>query len=164
MPYRRITHLRKHLALEFLDAGHILGSASIELEVETGNQQLPRFGILFSGDLGDTQSAEFLFNITNDAWFGVSAGPYQHFASARLRAVEEGLPLVRAANTGISAVIDPYGRILHRVALGEAGRIDSSLPRPLPLTLYARWGDLPFFVLLAAALGVVWRWPSYKKA
>ena len=94
---------------------------------------------------------DWLLNVTNDGWFGNTAGPYQHLEQARFRAIEEGLALVRAANTGISAVIDPYGRILHRLRLGEAGRIDSPLPRPLPPTIYARWGDLAFFFMLAIA-------------
>jgi apolipoprotein N-acyltransferase len=94
---------------------------------------------------------DWLLNVTNDGWFGNTAGPYQHLEQARFRAIEEGLALVRAANTGISAVIDPYGRILHRLRLGEAGRIDSPLPRPLPPTIYARWGDLAFFFMLTIA-------------
>ncbi len=84
----------------------------------------------------------WLLNLTNDAWFGNFAGPRQHFAIASTRAVEEGLPMVRAANTGISAVIDPYGRVLARLGLGEAGILDSDLPEQLPPTVYARWGDL----------------------
>jgi hypothetical protein len=70
-----------------------------------------------------------ILNVTSDAWFGGTPGPYQHFAQARLRAVEEGLPLVRAANTGISAVIDPYGRITRALPLDAEGVIDASLPR-----------------------------------
>ena len=92
---------------------------------------------------------DWLLNVTNDGWFGNTAGPYQHLEQARFRAIEEGLALVRAANTGISAVIDPYGRILHRLELGERGRFDSTLPRPLPPTFYGRWGDLPFLLLLS---------------
>jgi apolipoprotein N-acyltransferase len=104
---------------------------------------------------------EWLLNVTNDGWFGNTAGPYQHLEQARFRAIEEGLALVRAANTGISAVVDPYGRILHRLQLGEAGRIDSPLPRPLPPTVYARWGDLPFFFMLtiAAFIAIVYKKP-----
>lgn len=84
----------------------------------------------------------WLLNITNDAWFGDFAGPRQHFAIAAARAVEEGLPLVRAANTGISAVVDPYGRVLSSIGFGVAGVLDSGLPRGLSPTLYARFGDL----------------------
>jgi apolipoprotein N-acyltransferase len=84
----------------------------------------------------------WLLNITNDAWFGSSAGPYQHFHQARVRAVEQGLPLVRAANTGISAMVDPYGRILAEIGLGEKGAIDSELPKAGRQTLFARFGIL----------------------
>jgi len=94
----------------------------------------------------DGSRPEWLLNVTNDAWFGDTPGPYQHFAQARLRAIEEGLPLVRVANNGISAVVDPVGRIVRMLPLGVEGIIDSELPRPLPPTLYARVGDLPMIV------------------
>ncbi|MGE0734468.1 MAG: apolipoprotein N-acyltransferase [Alphaproteobacteria bacterium] len=93
---------------------------------------------------------EFLLNVTNDAWFGNSSGPYQHFALARLRAVEQGLPMVRAANTGISGVVDAYGRVTARLGLDRKGIVDADLPRALARpTVYARWGDLG-----ALALGI----------
>ncbi|GJE25611.1 apolipoprotein N-acyltransferase [Methylobacterium organophilum] len=95
-----------------------------------------------------------ILNLTNDAWFGDTPGPRQHFAQARLRAVEEGLPLVRDANSGISAVVDAHGRIVARLPLGAEDALDSDLPAPLPgATLYARAGDLPFALMLAACLG-----------
>jgi len=84
----------------------------------------------------------WLLNLTNDAWFGTSAGPHQHFHQAELRAVEQGLPVVRAANTGISAIIDPYGRVVAALGLEQEGVVDGMLPRALPPTPYARWGRL----------------------
>ena len=63
-----------------------------------------------------------MINVTNDAWFGLTPGPHQHFAQARLRTIEEGLPMIRAANNGVSAVIDPYGRVLASLPLGVGGR------------------------------------------
>src|SRR5207237_4908628 len=87
------------------------------------------------------ERAGWMLNVTNDGWFGVSPGPYQHFAQARLRAIEEGLPLVRAANTGISAVVDPLGRVIKALPLGTDGVLDAPLPAALPPTLYARTGD-----------------------
>ena len=89
-----------------------------------------------------------ILNVTNDAWFGNTPGPYQHFAQARLRAVEEGLPLVRAANTGISAVVDPYGRIVGALPLGVEGVLDSALPGAIAAPPFARFGNLLFGALL----------------
>lgn len=92
---------------------------------------------------------DWLLNVSNDGWFGKTAGPHQHLAQARIRAIEEGLPLVRAANTGISAVIDPTGRVIQYLSLGREGVFDSTLPTALPPTLYVRWGDSIFMVLMA---------------
>jgi apolipoprotein N-acyltransferase len=99
----------------------------------------------------------WIVNVTNDGWFGISLGPYQHLQQARLRAIEQGLPLVRAANTGISAVIDPLGRIIDRLALGTQGVIDARLPQRLGPTPYGRMGDLPAGLIVAAAFAVALR-------
>jgi apolipoprotein N-acyltransferase len=93
-----------------------------------------------------------LINITNDGWFGTSTGPYQHFASARFRAVEEGIPLLRAANTGISAVVDAYGRIETHSNLIVEAVIDAAVPATLPPTPFARFGILSVLPLLVLAL------------
>lgn len=98
----------------------------------------------------------WLVNITNDAWFGESAGPYQHFSQVRMRAVEQGLPIVRSANSGISALIDPYGRVIESLPLHGRGVIDARLPAPLEPTLYARLGDLFLLFLLVAAGAAAW--------
>jgi apolipoprotein N-acyltransferase len=84
-------------------------------------------------------------------------GPHQHFQQARLRAIEEGLPLVRAANTGISAVVDPLGNIVASLPLGAEGVFDSGLPQPLPPTPYARLGDVPVVLAVGISLVVVLR-------
>ncbi len=94
----------------------------------------------------------WLLNITNDAWFGTSAGPYQHFHQAQVRAVEQGLPVIRAANTGISAVIDPYGRILAEIGLGEKGLIDAGLPKVGPQTSFSSLEIRPEFLLLLLSI------------
>lgn len=99
----------------------------------------------------------WLLNVSNDAWFGLSAGPHQHFAAARFRTVEQGLPLVRATNDGISAVVDAHGRIVSELGLGQTGVLDAPLPEALPPTVYATWGDwavlaLNLALLIAAAV------------
>jgi apolipoprotein N-acyltransferase len=94
----------------------------------------------------------FLIQITNDAWFGKGAGPLQHLAQARMRAIEQGLPLARAANTGVSAMIDPQGRVTASLPLNTAGFLDATLPAALPPTLYSRTGDWPLGGLLLVGL------------
>jgi apolipoprotein N-acyltransferase len=99
----------------------------------------------------------WMLNLTNDGWFGISAGPYQHFQQARVRAIEEGLPLVRAANTGISAVVDPFGRIIRSLPLGTEGVLDAALPSAISRPLYARAGDGIVGLMMVAGLALVLR-------
>jgi apolipoprotein N-acyltransferase len=101
----------------------------------------------------------WIANVSNDAWFGRGSGPRQHLNLAAYRAIEEGLPMVRATPTGVSAFIDPYGRVLDdlRLDLGESGVIDGRLPAALPPTPYAVVGDGPFWLLLLLGLTPAWR-------
>lgn len=134
--------------------GYMSGPGPQVLDLGPAGRALPLicYEAIFPNDIAAApERADVLIHITNDAWFGSRAGPYQHLALARLRAVEQGLPLVRAANTGISAAFDPYGRMLSSVPLGEAGFADVILPAPLVPTPYARWGELPVTGLL-----IVW--------
>jgi len=129
---------------------------------------LPGFGkvgvqicyeIIFSGQVADARNRpDFLFNPSNDAWFG-HWGPPQHLAQARLRAIEEGVPVIRSTPTGISAVIDAQGRIAVSIPLGKAGFIQTRMPDALPPTPFARWGNLlPFgFVILLVGIAIALR-------
>ena len=119
------------------------------------------YEIIFSGRVVDRANRpDFIFNPSNDAWFG-SWGPPQHLAQARLRAIEEGLPVIRATPTGISAVIDADGRIVDSIPMGVAGRIDGLVPAAHAPTLFARFGNiLPLglaFLLAIAAVALARR-------
>ncbi|MGR3323585.1 MAG: apolipoprotein N-acyltransferase [Pseudooceanicola sp.] len=104
---------------------------------------------------GTSIRPDFLLQITNDAWFGTFSGPYQHLAQARLRAVERGLPMIRVANTGVTAVIAADGRVLQAIPLGEAGYIDTLRPEPAAPTYYALFGDIPVTMVLLLSLGLL---------
>ncbi|MCO8145029.1 apolipoprotein N-acyltransferase [Rhodovulum tesquicola] len=110
---------------------------------------------VFPQDLRVPVRPRWIAQLTNDAWFGDWTGPYQHLALARLRAVEQGLPLLRAANTGVSAVIDARGRITHSLPLNSAGQVTAPLPPALPPTPYIRAGDWPVLLVLVAALAAL---------
>ncbi|MES2665128.1 MAG: apolipoprotein N-acyltransferase [Pseudomonadota bacterium] len=95
------------------------------------------------------ERADWILQITNDAWFGIRSGPFQHAAQAALRATEQGLPLIRVANTGITQVIDAHGRVRSSLPFGTMGALDTTLPGALPPTPFVRWGEIPVLVLLA---------------
>jgi apolipoprotein N-acyltransferase len=97
---------------------------------------------IFPEEIAGDERPDFLLNVTNDAWFGRTPGPYQHAAQARARSVEQGLPLVRSANGGLSAIVDPYGRVVASARLGERGVVDGRLPLKIEPTLYVSTGGL----------------------
>lgn len=135
--------------------GFLPGTRRIKIALAGAPDVLPLvcYEIIFAGEaVPRGERPGWLLNVTNDAWFGVSPGPYQHFQQARVRAIEEGLPLVRAANDGISAVVDPLGRIVGSLPLGQEGILDTSLPRVLEETTYASIGDNLFFIVVAASM------------
>ena len=130
-------------------------------------QPLICYEAIFSGETPATRP-EWLLNVTNDAWFGDSSGPRQHFEISRIRAVEQGVPLVRAANTGISAVVDALGRTRAALPSGVAGILDEALPAPLAdPPLYWRFGDLTWIpvvsiLLFTTIIGQLRRWVNSK--
>jgi apolipoprotein N-acyltransferase len=129
------------------------GPATLPVPAAPEASPLICYEVIFPGTVAGRPRPGWLVNVTNDAWFGLTSGPYQHFASARLRAVEEGLPLVRAANTGITAVVDAYGRVTARMPIMSTGVLDAELPRArMHPTFYARLGDRSLLVLLLLGL------------
>ena len=118
------------------------------------------YEIIFSGEILDTEipsdanagGAKWIVNLTNDAWFGRTPGPWQHLRQSVVRAVEEGLPVVRVANRGISGVIDPYGRLRATLPIDEASVTESALPKPSEETVFSRYRNQPFFLLLIISL------------
>jgi apolipoprotein N-acyltransferase len=138
-----------------------LGPQVLDLGALGKVQPLICYEAVFPQDLRGVARADWLLQITNDAWFGTWTGPFQHAAQARLRAIEQGLPLVRVANTGVTAVYDARGRVTASLPFGTAAYLDAALPAPLPATPYARFGEIPVLVLLAglAASGL---WPRRR--
>ncbi|MGJ8528710.1 apolipoprotein N-acyltransferase [Maritalea sp.] len=111
------------------------------------------YEVIFSGGFGQiAQQAEWMLNLTNDAWFQGTIGPAQHFEHARMRAVEQGLPLVRVANTGLTAIIDPNGRITAALAPDQALILTANLPQRLEKTIFAQYRHNVFYLIIFATL------------
>jgi apolipoprotein N-acyltransferase len=139
-------------------AGYDVGDGPKVIEIAGVGKLLPLicYELIFPRHLRTETRPDIILQVTNDAWFGNISGPYQHLAQAKFRAVEQGLPVLRSANTGISAAIDPYGRILAQLALNEEGYLDVAIPDPLAPTLYSKTGDTPLFILLLIVMaGIV---------
>jgi apolipoprotein N-acyltransferase len=155
LPYQDWMEKLGFVQLTKVQGGFIPGARRRAIEFPNAPPALPLicYEAIFPVSVADgDERPGWIVNLTNDGWFGISTGPYQHLQQARLRAIEQGLPVVRAANTGISAVIDPLGRMIARLGLGIEGVLDSSLPAAIPPTIYARTGDIPTAVVVTAAL------------
>jgi apolipoprotein N-acyltransferase len=155
LPFQNLMEKLGFVQLTKVQGGFIPGERRGTMEIPNAPRVLPLicYEAIFPGDVAARDERPgWIVNLTNDGWFGISTGPYQHLQQTRLRAIEEGLPAVRAANTGISAVIDPLGRIVARLGLGHEGVLDSSLPSAIPPTIYARAGDIPAAAIVIAAL------------
>lgn len=166
VPFGEYLPFRKFLSLFGIDK---LAAGDVDFSSGPGPQTirvngLPPFSplvcyeIIFPGQsVNRTDRPDWILNITNDAWFGDSTGPYQHLVAARTRAIEEGLPVVRVAGTGISAFIDPYGRVRSSIPLNQAGIVDGDLlSKRAEQTLYTRIDDWSYFFFLSIlAIGVV---------
>lgn len=164
VPFGEYMPLRQWLPLDAIAAGAIdfspgQGARFLQPPGLPPLSPLICYEVIFPGAVTDpAQRPQWLVNVTNDAWFGHSAGPHQHFAAARMRSIEEGLPLVRVANTGISGVIDPFGRVTAKTRLGEQSVLVADLPQPLPPTPYTKWRDWPVLVLIGVYLaGIFFR-------
>ena len=158
VPFRQILRLEK-ITPGPLDISAGPGPRTIELPDLPAFAPLICYEVIFPGAIVDEHDRPaWILNVTNDAWYGRSSGPYQHFAIARARAVEEGLPLIRVANNGVSGAIDPAGRVLARVDLDSIGHADLPLPAAGRMTLYARGGDWVLLAMLVlAALPLAFR-------
>ncbi len=119
---------------------------------------------VFPQDLRVSDRAQWIMQITNDAWFGTLSGPFQHAEQARLRAIEQGLPLVRVGNTGVTEVIDARGRITAALPFGALGFLDAALPGPLDSPPYCRYGEIPALLLLAGCVFLAIRRQSAPSA
>ncbi|WP_404933640.1 apolipoprotein N-acyltransferase [Nitratireductor sp. L15S-10] len=169
VPFGEFTPLKGFPGIAKLTAGdidYVPGSDSSPLTLPA----LPPFRVLICYEAifpsPKVNEERWLLNVTNDAWFGLSAGPYQHFLSARARSIESGLPMIRAANSGISAVVDGYGRIQQMLPLAVEGVFDTSLPSPIPQrTPYSKLGDMPTLIVVGIliAVGMTFRGKSQAR-
>ncbi len=158
VPFGEYVPLKGVLGLSKLTAGRLdfspgTGPRNLDLPGLPPAAPLICYEVIFPGSVVPPgPRPAWLLNVTNDAWFGTSSGPYQHLASARLRAIEEGLPLVRAANNGLSAVVDSYGRLRAGLGLNQVGVVDSVLPlparRPPAFAYVGNWVILGLALLL----------------
>ena len=155
LPFQSAMEKLGFVQITKMRGGFIPGDRRRSMSVPNAPRMLPLicYEAIFPGDIvPQGERPGWIVNLTNDGWFGISTGPYQHLQQTRVRAIEEGLPVVRAANTGISAVIDPLGRIVVHLALGTEGVVDSALPKPLSNTAFSRVHDVPVAIVVALSV------------
>jgi apolipoprotein N-acyltransferase len=160
LPFQDFLESLGLMQLTKMPGGFIAGDRRRALDAPRAPRFLPLicYEIIFPGEaVPRGERPGWLVNLTNDGWFGISNGPYQHLQQARVRAIEEGLPLVRAANTGISAVVDPLGRVIKSLPLGTEGVLDAPLPRSIAPPTYVRTGDAVAGLMLGLGLILVLR-------
>ncbi|PJB71775.1 MAG: apolipoprotein N-acyltransferase [Alphaproteobacteria bacterium CG_4_9_14_3_um_filter_47_13] len=170
VPFGEYIPLQKYIPLEPLvnfsgfEKGKAIKTAQIP-QLPYKFSALVCYEIIFPGAVVDEKNRpDFIVNVTNDAWYGDSAGPRQHFAHAVFRAIEEGIPVIRAANTGISGVIDPTGRIIHKIPLDTPAGVNVSLPKKLVDTpYYTSLKDSIFFIILGLFSLISVLYQLYKK-
>lgn len=160
VPFGEYMPLQKYIPIPQITGGTGftpgIGPAMIKLPGLPSFSPLICYEVIFAGAVTSNRGRpSWLLNLTNDAWFGDSSGPHQHLAAAQMRSVEEGLPMARVANTGISAVMDGYGRILGSIPLGEKGYLDSRLPKALSPTLFSRFEHKPFLGFASFLMAIV---------
>jgi len=160
LPFQRVLERLGLRQLTKMVGGFLSGDRRRAMDVPGAPKMLPLicYEAIFPGAaVPRGERPGWLVNVTNDGWFGISSGPYQHFQQARVLAIAEGLPLVRAANTGISAVVDPVGRIVNALPLGAEGVLDSPLPQAIEPTTHGRFGDSVLILFLVTSLIAVGR-------
>ncbi|HZP70214.1 MAG TPA: apolipoprotein N-acyltransferase [Pseudolabrys sp.] len=160
LPFQPVLERLGLMQLTKVIGGFLSGDRRRAMDVHGAPKMLPLicYEAIFPGAaVPPGERPGWMVNVTNDGWFGISSGPYQHFQQARVLAIAEGLPLVRAANTGISAVVDPVGRIVASLPLGVEGVLDARLPAPLQPTFYSTYRDGLLGAVLALSLVLVGR-------
>ncbi len=169
VPFGEFVPLRSVLPLDKITPGSLdfsrgAGAQSILLRDVPAFSPLVCYEVVFPWMAVDAaHRPAWIVNMTNDGWYGDSAGPYQHLAMTRMRAIEQGLPLVRVANTGISAMIDPYGRVTALLPLGARGATTAPLPQPMSATVYARNGEMSVLLLLSGIFLCLFTFGRRKK-
>jgi len=160
LPFQRVLEKFGLRQITKMVGGFLSGDRRRAMDVPHAPKMLPLicYEVIFPDSaVPGGERPGWLVNVTNDGWFGISTGPYQHFQQARVLAIAEGLPLVRAANTGISAVIDPLGRVINALPLGVEGVIDSKLPQAVEPTPFLIVGDYPLILFLVVSVIAVSR-------